>query len=163
MLTGLLAPLLTFLLAATTVAQTSRFGATLEGTIVDSSVAAIPGAEVSVCNTKTGQVRAVKTDSQGFFRAEELAVGTYDVRVGRPGFAPYLHSGITLSLGQTVQLTIRLVPATVTSQVTVTTQYPKPASPQSWITKELRNCRSELVTPSTSCCSRREWQVPTSG
>ncbi|MGH9772571.1 MAG: TonB-dependent receptor, partial [Candidatus Acidiferrales bacterium] len=112
-----------FLIVACTVsagAQSSRVGATLEGTITDSSGGLIPKATVSLRNPATNQTRDIATDDRGFFRAEELAVGTYEVRVEHPGFAAYQHAGIDLSLGQTVHLEIVLAPASASAAVTVT-------------------------------------------
>jgi hypothetical protein len=49
-------------------AQVSRVGASLEGTVSDSSSAVIFGAKVTVRNTLTNQSRIVMSDDQGFFR-----------------------------------------------------------------------------------------------
>ena len=82
------------------VAQASRVGATLEGTVMDRSGAAMPGSRVMIRNTLTGQSRIVTTNEHGFFRAEQLAVSVYEVQVAQAGFAAYRNSGIVLSLGQ---------------------------------------------------------------
>jgi carboxypeptidase family protein/TonB-dependent receptor-like protein len=103
-------------------AQASKVGATLDGAVSDSSSAVIPGASVTLRNTLTNQSRAVTTDDQGFFRAEALAVGTYEVRVEHPGFAPYRHTGVQLSLGQTIRLDVILAPASSSAEVTVNAQ-----------------------------------------
>src|SRR4030088_2358372 len=93
---------------ANAVAQASRVGATLEGTVSDSSRAVIPQAAITFRNTLTNQARTVTTNDQGFFRAAQLAVGTYEVRLEHHGFAPYLQTGVALSLGQTIHLDIVL-------------------------------------------------------
>jgi TonB dependent receptor/Carboxypeptidase regulatory-like domain/TonB-dependent Receptor Plug Domain len=103
-------------------AQASRIGATLEATATDSTGAVIPRVEVTLRNTSTNQTRTVITNEQGFSRAEELAVGMYEVRVEHPGFAPYRHTGVGLSLGQTVHLDIVLAPASASQEVTVSAQ-----------------------------------------
>src|SRR5712672_3713285 len=82
-------------------AQASRVGATLEGIVRDTSGAVIPNSKITLHNPLTNQSRTVTTDEQGFFRAEQLAVGTYEVRVEETGFAPYRQAGIGASLGQT--------------------------------------------------------------
>src|SRR6266852_4482153 len=114
--------LLILVRAAGAGAQASKVGATLDGTVSDSSSAVIPGASVTLRNTLTNQSRAVTTDDQGFFRAEALAVGTYEVRVEHPGFAPYRHTGVQLSLGQTIRLDVILAPASSSAEVTVNAQ-----------------------------------------
>ena len=105
-------------------AQSSRVGATLEGTISDSSSALIPGATITLRNTETNQSRMAATDDDGFFRADQLAVGTYEVRLEHPGFAAYRHTGIVLTLGQTIRLDIVLVPASTSTEITVSAQPP---------------------------------------
>ena len=102
--------------------QTSRVGATLEGTVSDTSGAVIPSAKVSLRNPLTNYGRTLTTDEQGLFRAETLNVGTYEVRVEQTGFAPYRHAGVQVNLGQTVRLDIVLVPASASAEVTVNSQ-----------------------------------------
>src|SRR6266481_596036 len=108
--------------AAGAAAQASRVGATLEGIVRDTSGAVIPNSTITLHNPLTNQSRTVTTGEQGFFRAEQLAVGTYEVRVEQTGFAPYRQAGIGASLGQTVHLDIVLAPASASEQVTVNAQ-----------------------------------------
>ncbi len=102
--------------------QASKVGATLDGTVIDSSSAVVPQATITLRNTLTNQSRIVSTDDQGFFRADQLAVGTYEVRLDYPGFAPYRHTGVVLNLGQTSHLDIVLAPASASAEVTVSAQ-----------------------------------------
>jgi hypothetical protein len=118
-----LALLLLFLVGVSSAgAQTSRIGATLQGTVTDSSGAIIPNAKVTLRNALTNQSRSLETNNQVFFRAEQLAVGTYDVRVEQAGFAPYQHAAVQVSLGQTVYLDIVLGPASESASVVVSAQ-----------------------------------------
>jgi hypothetical protein len=108
--------------AAGAPAQASRVGATLEGAVRDTSGAVIPYSKVTLYNPLTNQTRTVTTDDHGFFRAEQLAVGSYEVRVKQTGFAPYRQTSVGASLGQTVHLDIVLAPASASEQVTVNSQ-----------------------------------------
>jgi Carboxypeptidase regulatory-like domain/TonB dependent receptor-like, beta-barrel/TonB-dependent Receptor Plug Domain len=108
--------------AADAAAQASRVGATFEGIVRDASGAVIPNSKVTLHNPLTNQFRTVTTDEQGFFRAEQLAVGTYEVRVEQTGFALYRQAGVGASLGQTVHLDIVLAPPSASEQVTVNAQ-----------------------------------------
>src|SRR5437899_1208269 len=108
--------------AADVAAQASRVGATLEGIVSDTSGAVIPNSKVTLHNPLTNQSRTVTTDEQGFFRAEQLPIGTYEVRVEQTGFAPYRQTGVGASLGQTVHLDVVLAPASGSEQVTVNAQ-----------------------------------------
>jgi len=108
--------------ASSSGAQLSKVGATLEGTVSDSSGAVIPNATITLRSTLTNQFRAVTADDRGFFRADELPVGTYEVRLEHPGFAPYRHTGVVLTLGQSVHLDIVISPASASAEVTVNAQ-----------------------------------------
>src|SRR6266849_2999554 len=86
--------------AANADAQASRVGAAVEGIVSDATGAVIPNAQVALHNPLTNQARRVSTDGQGFFRAEQLAVGTYEVGVEQAGPAvsgstPLTGSGFT--------------------------------------------------------------------
>jgi uncharacterized surface anchored protein len=89
LLGAILAPLLAFVTASTSAAQASKASGTLEGTISDATGGRIPGVKVSLRQTETNQTRAVTTDDQGFFRATDLTVSTYEVRAEHAGFAAY--------------------------------------------------------------------------
>src|SRR6185437_8301265 len=65
---------------------------------------------------------SVSTGRRGIFRANELPVGIYSVEVQKAGFAPYTHKGISLSVGESVHLDIRLQPAKIVQNVTVNAQ-----------------------------------------
>jgi Carboxypeptidase regulatory-like domain/TonB dependent receptor/TonB-dependent Receptor Plug Domain len=110
---------LVLLCAVSAPAQSSRIGASLRGAATDSSGGVLPNAKVTLRNTLTNQIRTVTTDEQGLFRAEQLPVGTYEVRVEQPGLAPYQHAAVQLNLGQTVYLDIVLAPASTSASVTV--------------------------------------------
>jgi outer membrane receptor for ferrienterochelin and colicin len=103
-------------------AQASRVGATVEGIVRDTSGAVIPNSKITLHNPLTNQSRTVTTDEQGFFRAEQISVGSYEVRVEQTGFAPYRQTGVGASLGQSVHLDIVLAPASASEQVTVNAQ-----------------------------------------
>src|SRR3982074_2117037 len=104
------------------VAQTSRTGAALQGTVADGSGEVIPNAKVTLRNVLTNQIRTLETSEQGFFRGPRLAVGAYEVRVEQPGFSRYQHAPVQLSLGQTLHLDIVLAPASGSASVTVSAQ-----------------------------------------
>ncbi len=113
---------LSLLFARMTIAQTSRVGASLEGTVTDSSGAVIPRATVTLRNTLTNQSRTGATDDRGAFRVDALSVGSYEISVVQEGFAPYRHVAINLNLGETTHLDIALALASASETVSVTTQ-----------------------------------------
>ncbi|HKF53646.1 MAG TPA: TonB-dependent receptor [Candidatus Acidoferrales bacterium] len=107
---------------STTSAQTSRIGATIEGTVTDNTGAVVPQAIIVIRNIPTGQSRTLRADDRGFFRAEQLPVSTYEVSVNHSGFASYRQSSFDLTLGQVVHLSIVLALASASQQVTVNAQ-----------------------------------------
>ncbi len=115
-------------------AQTSKTSGTLEGTISDATGGRIPGAKVSVRQIETNQTRTVYTDDEGFFRATDLLVSTYEVRIEDSRFAPYLHTGVVIGVGTAVHLDVVLQAAGVTTQVTVSAQPPPIDSSQTSVT-----------------------------
>jgi hypothetical protein len=101
-----------------------RQTATLEGTVQDPSGAVVGDAAVTIRETDTGLTRATRTDSVGFFRFTDLLIGTYEIRAESSGFAPYVHAGVTLAIGQTARLLVVLQPPQVVEQVAVKAQPP---------------------------------------
>jgi outer membrane receptor protein involved in Fe transport len=110
-----------FLLAsfAPASAQVSRVAGALAGTITDPTGAVVPDSTITATNVDTGQQRSVSSDTSGFFRFSELGVGTYQLRVQHPGFAEYTGPDLTVLVGQTVHLEIRMHPANTSAELTV--------------------------------------------
>lgn len=63
-------------------AQTS---ASLSGTVLDPSGAAIPGATVTIQNQATNDPRTTTANQDGYFTFASLGVGTYTVTVNAVG------------------------------------------------------------------------------
>ena len=108
--------------ASRTNAQASKVGAILEGTVSDTSSAVVPQVMITLRNTLTNQPRVVSTNQDGFFRADQLVVGTYEVSLDHPGFAPYRNAGVVLNLGQAAHLDIVLTTASASAEVVVSAQ-----------------------------------------
>src|SRR6185437_13440010 len=74
------------LLLACGVVFAQSISSTILGSVVDSSGAVIPAAQVTVKNTETGIVTKATTNSRGTFSVPELQAGVYDVTVAKSGF-----------------------------------------------------------------------------
>ena len=68
-------------------AQSQSTTGTLQGTVVDPNGAVLSGASVTVRNVNTGFVRTVASNSDGFFTAPLLPLGTYRVTTSANGFS----------------------------------------------------------------------------
>ena len=95
-------------------------GATLSGTIIDPSGAAIAGAKVSVSNKATGVTRDVTSDDAGFYSAPNLLPGPYEVAASASGFSTTKQSDLTLTVGaqQSLNLALKIGDASQTVVVT---------------------------------------------
>ncbi|HUQ94179.1 MAG TPA: carboxypeptidase regulatory-like domain-containing protein [Bryobacteraceae bacterium] len=100
------------------------FRATLTGRVTDASNAPVPRSEITVSNLETGTKAAVQTDERGDYTVPLLPPGTYEMRATAAGFKQYIRQGITLSVGQTATLDIKLDIGEVTERVTVTAEVP---------------------------------------
>jgi len=75
---------------------------TLTGRVVDSQGLAMPG--VTVTATGAQGAKSATTDGDGRFRLSYLTPGAYDVQAELQGFKTVKQSGVTVSLGQTIEL-----------------------------------------------------------
>jgi Carboxypeptidase regulatory-like domain/TonB dependent receptor/TonB-dependent Receptor Plug Domain len=105
-------------------AQTSRVAGAVQGIVVDQTGSALAGAAVMLRNQGTHRTRTISANAEGSFYAGELPVGQYELRAESPGFSPYVNDAIVISIGRVVQLTVRLAPARVQQQITVSEQPP---------------------------------------
>jgi len=111
-----------FLLLSSALVRAQVVGATLTGVVRDSSGATISDATVTVRQAETGATRTLTTDGEGRFFAPSLPVGPYTVTVAHESFARQERSGITLSVGQSVQVNFELGVAEVQQAVEVTAE-----------------------------------------
>jgi hypothetical protein len=91
----------------------------LFGTVKDQTGASLPEALVTIRNVETGAVRKLVTDPAGRYAAASLAVGHYEVRAEKTGFAPQTKTGIYLVVGQEAGVDLALEVGEVSQQVDV--------------------------------------------
>jgi hypothetical protein len=110
------------LLAATrpALAQTQITSGVIQGTVMDSTGGALPGAIVEVKNLDTNVTSRHTTDAAGRFVALQLPSGNYTVTITLKGFTTVILDGIVLTVGQSINLPTRLNVSTVEQSVTVT-------------------------------------------
>jgi outer membrane receptor protein involved in Fe transport len=93
--------------------------ATLQGTVTDTSNAAIPGAKVVVHNQNTGVERTTQTDQSGAYLVPGLAPGVYTVTVTANGFQSFVIRELKLDVATTVTENAQLKVGGVTQEVVV--------------------------------------------
>ena len=94
--------------------------AEVTGTVSDPSGAAVASAQVKMTETDKQQVRTTVTDSQGRYTLPNLPVGPYRLEVQADGFKSYIQSGITLQVGNSVQLNVVLQLGSLSESISVT-------------------------------------------
>ncbi len=112
------------LVSGSPAAYSQTVGASLRGTVTDSSGAALPGATITILNVGTGASRELHADSEGRYTAPLLPPGIYEVHVTLTGFQPHARRGLRLAVGQDVALDVRLEVGAISEQVTVTGEAP---------------------------------------
>ncbi|MGO8759929.1 MAG: carboxypeptidase-like regulatory domain-containing protein [Terracidiphilus sp.] len=92
----------------------------LNGTVLDPSGAAIPGATVKVADAAINYTAATTTQKTGFFQIFNLPVGTYEVTVSHEGFETARVTGIFVreAQGTTVNVSLKIGKVAETVEVT---------------------------------------------
>src|SRR5437870_7447940 len=111
--------LLAFLLSLCGVPAYAQFGASIQGTVVDSSGGAVAGATVTVTNQDTGAIKTTVTGDTGFYRVSALVPGKYTITVEAAGFKKELTNGVFVSAEELTGHDIVLQPGAVSESVTV--------------------------------------------
>ncbi len=91
----------------------------LEGTVTDAQGAIVPGAQVKVLNTQTGQTLSVVADEKGLWALPSMPSATYTVTVSHPGFKTENIDNVKVDAGvpATVNTTLQVGALTETVEV----------------------------------------------
>jgi hypothetical protein len=92
--------------------------ASIQGTVTDSTGAAIPNAKVALTNTGTHTSRTTVTDGSGLYSLPNVAVGPYSLTIAAQGFQGYTRTGV-LEVGNNVQINPALTVGSSTEHVEV--------------------------------------------
>src|ERR1700676_1114795 len=99
-------------------------GATLTGTVKDTSGGIVSNAQITITDVATEETRTVSSGGAGLYTAPNLLPGTYQVRGGAPGFTTALEKGITLTVGAQQVLDITMQVGQMTQSIEVTSEAP---------------------------------------
>jgi len=94
--------------------------ARMDGTVTDPQNAVVPGAQVVVTQTATGQTLHATTDEKGYWVLPSIATGTYKVTVMHAGFKAVTNDNVVVDAGvpATVNVSLSVGNATETVEVT---------------------------------------------
>jgi hypothetical protein len=95
---------------------------TIAGRIVDAQNLSMPGVSVTVAGPQGAKSTVTSTD--GRFSIPFLTPGTYSIRAELQGFKTFRQSNVTVSLGQTMTIPIKMSVGGVTEVVNVTVAPP---------------------------------------
>ncbi len=112
---------LAFLALAVSSAFAQNTSGSLTGTVVDQSGAVVVGADITLTNEASRDVRRTKSNADGYFTFAAVPPSTYSVSIETPGFSKYEQKGIALRIGASQSLrTIKLDVAGMAEEATVT-------------------------------------------
>ena len=100
-------------------ARAQEVTATIAGTVMDSSGAAIVGATVTAKSVERGTIFKAESNEAGIYRIAQLPVGNYELRVEKNGFQTSLYPAFTLVLNQIARIDVQLKVGQVNETVEV--------------------------------------------
>jgi hypothetical protein len=96
----------------------------VSGIITDPSGAGITGAKVTITNSAMGTQNTTVTTGAGDYTVPDVPAGVYSVTVVAPGFSTLVRNGITVSVGETARVDLKLSVGQGTATITVTADAP---------------------------------------
>src|SRR5437660_4538290 len=135
---GLLATTLLLLTPTISSAQIGGSGS-IQGTVLDTSNAAVPGATVTATNVATGIDTIRQTTGAGVYALTPLPPGQYRVTVALDGFQTFVREGIIVDALSVVGLNVTLQVAGISQEVLVTAAPPTLATADARLGQTIRN------------------------
>jgi len=102
----------------------AQTGAAILGTVTDPQGLALPGVELTLHNSESGQTRSTVSEGNGAYRFSGLPPGVYDVRASLDGFGASELKGQMLTVGLEVRHDFSLKLEALQEAVTVTAKVP---------------------------------------
>ncbi len=112
--------LFTFFSQLATAQATSQ----LNGSVTDSSGAAVAGAKITLTEPATGSQRTTTSNASGLYQVLDVPPGEYRLEASAKGFAPFVVEKVTLIVKTPSTVSIRLQVAGVAQSVTVEGEAP---------------------------------------
>lgn len=113
-----------FLIGIVAPARAQQGTADLRGRVIDQQGAAMPGVALVVTNQDNGQFREATSGADGAFLLSGMVPGTYEVRAELTGFKTFVSRDVTLAVGRSTALEVKLELGAIVESVTVTGEAP---------------------------------------
>lgn len=97
----------------------AQFSSGVDGTVLDSSGAVIPGATITLTDTKLNVTKSATSNQAGYFRIDGIAASTYRVDVAFPSFKTWVQQDLVLQVGEIRTIAPVLQIGAASSTVTV--------------------------------------------
>jgi Carboxypeptidase regulatory-like domain len=122
-------------------AATAQLGGSgsIQGTVLDTSNAAVPGATVTATNVATGIATVRQTTSAGVYALTPLPPGEYRVTVSLDGFRTFVREGLVVDALSVIGLNVILQVGGITQEVVVTAASPLLATADARLGQTIRN------------------------
>ena len=91
----------------------------ITGVVKDQAGTAIPGATITLTETRTNRQRVVVSTQDGVYTAASLAPGEYNIDVGLSGFTAVSRQGIRITTGEKARIDFDLSVGGIQEKVTV--------------------------------------------
>jgi hypothetical protein len=91
----------------------------LSGTVADPAHALVPGAVVTLTSESRGTVLAGTTNSSGGYVFNDVAVGSYTLKISAPGFSAFVSPHVTIDADTRMRVDAELKPGSVNMDVVV--------------------------------------------
>jgi hypothetical protein len=96
----------------------------VSGIVTDPSGSRVVGAKVTITNAGMGTQNSTVTTGAGDYTIPDVPAGVYSVTVVAPGFSTLVRNGITVSVGETAAVDLKLAVGQGTTSITVTGDAP---------------------------------------
>jgi hypothetical protein len=117
--TSVIVPALFIALGGLNLLAQSQNTSQIQGSVLDASGSAVPGAEIKATQTDTGVSRSAATGGDGSYVLSNLPIGPYRLEVSKPGFSTFVQTGIVLQVATNPTVDVSLKVGGVNEQVQV--------------------------------------------
>ena len=128
-----------FLIASSTAAAQVGGSGSIQGTVLDTSNAAVPGATVTATHVATGIATTRQTTNAGVYALTPLPPGEYRLTVSLDGFQTFVREGLIVDALSVVGLNVVLQVGAITQEVLVIATSPQLATADARLGQTIRN------------------------